>query len=66
MPRADNSGYTDEDTRQAEHIEDGYLGQGAPEEEAERAWDAVNRAPLATRAPRHPAAHPRRERTDGE
>jgi hypothetical protein len=44
MPRGDKSKYTDKEKRQAEHIEDGYLGRGVPEEEAERrAWATVNK-----------------------
>ena len=43
MPRGDKSSYTDKQTRQAEHIEEGYERRGVPEEEAERrAWATVN------------------------
>jgi plasmid stabilization system protein ParE len=44
MPRGDKSRYTDKDKRQAEHIEEGYLDRGVPEEESERrAWATVNK-----------------------
>jgi plasmid stabilization system protein ParE len=44
MPRGDKSAYTDKQTRQAEHIEEGYEKRGVPEEEAERrAWATVNK-----------------------
>jgi plasmid stabilization system protein ParE len=44
MPRGDKSKYTDKEKRQAEHIEEGYLEHGVPEEEAERrAWATVNK-----------------------
>ena len=43
MPRGDKRKYTDKEKRQAEHIEEGYLERGVPEEEAERrAWATVN------------------------
>jgi plasmid stabilization system protein ParE len=43
MPRGDKSAYTDKQKRQAQHIEEGYLERGVPEEEAEkRAWATVN------------------------
>jgi hypothetical protein len=44
MPRGDKSSYTDKQTRQAEHIEEGYEEHGVPEKEAERrAWATVNK-----------------------
>lgn len=44
MPRGDKSGYTDKQKRKARHIEEGYLEQGVPEDEAEaRAWATVNK-----------------------
>ena len=44
MPRGDKSKYTDKEKRQAEHIEEGYLERGVPDEEAERrAWATVNK-----------------------
>jgi hypothetical protein len=44
MPRGDKSKYTGKEKRQAEHIEEGYLERGVPEEEAERrAWATVNK-----------------------
>src|SRR5262245_37825968 len=44
MPRGDKSRYTDKQKRQAEHIEDGYMQRGVPEDEAERrAWATVNK-----------------------
>lgn len=44
MPRGDKSKYTNKEKRQAEHIEEGYLERGVPEEEAERrAWATVNK-----------------------
>ncbi|MGH8064950.1 MAG: plasmid stabilization protein [Candidatus Entotheonellia bacterium] len=43
MPRGDKSAYTEKQKRQARHIEEGYIKQGVPEEEAEkRAWATVN------------------------
>jgi len=60
MARGNTRVDSDEDERQAEHIEDRYLDRGALEDDAERAWDAVNKAPLPRRAPPHPPAHPRR------
>ncbi|HEY0107470.1 MAG TPA: hypothetical protein VGB91_15425 [Rhizomicrobium sp.] len=43
MPRGDKSSYTDKQTRQAEHIEDGYEKRGTSKAEAERrAWATVN------------------------
>jgi plasmid stabilization system protein ParE len=43
MPRGDKSAYTDKQKRQVQHIEEGYLERGVPEEEAEkRAWATVN------------------------
>ena len=45
MPRGDKSAYTDKQKRQAQHIEEGYIDQGVPEQEAEaRAWATVNKA----------------------
>jgi hypothetical protein len=44
MPRGDKSKYTDKEKRQAEHIEEGYVERGVPDEEAERrAWATVNK-----------------------
>ena len=44
MPRGDKSAYTDKQKRQAQHIEEGYIDRGMPEEEAEaRAWATVNK-----------------------
>lgn len=44
MPRGDKSAYTDKQKRQAQHIEEGYVDQGVPEDEAEaRAWATVNK-----------------------
>lgn len=44
MPRGDKSSYTEKQTRQAEHIEEGYEHRGVPEKEAERrAWATVNK-----------------------
>jgi hypothetical protein len=43
MPRGDKSAYTEKQKRQARHIEEGYIKQGVPEEEAEKhAWATVN------------------------
>ena len=43
MPRGDKSSYTDQQKRQAEHIEKGYEGRGVGHEEAERrAWATEN------------------------
>ena len=43
MPHGDKSKYTDKQKRQAQHIEEGYIEQGVPGEEAEkRAWVTVN------------------------
>jgi len=39
MPRGDKSAYTDKQKRQAQHIEEGYIDRGVPEDKAEaRAW----------------------------
>ncbi len=44
MPRGDKSAYTDKQKRQAQHIEEGYVDRGVPEDEAEaRAWATVNK-----------------------
>jgi len=44
MPRGDKSKYTEKQKRQANHIKDGYRGQGASLEEAEaRAWATINK-----------------------
>jgi hypothetical protein len=44
MPRGDKSKYTDKQKRMAEHIEEGYVERGLPENEAERrAWATVNK-----------------------
>jgi plasmid stabilization system protein ParE len=43
MPQGDKSKYTDKQKRKAEHIEEGYVEQGVPQDEAERrAWATVN------------------------
>lgn len=43
MPQGDKSKYTNKQIRQAKHIEEGYLKDGVPQEEAEaRAWATVN------------------------
>ncbi len=45
MPRGDKAKYTEEQRRQAEHIEEGYKVRGVGEEEAERrAWATVNKS----------------------
>lgn len=44
MPRGEKSSYTDKQKRKAQHIEEGYLDKGIPEDEAEaRAWATVNK-----------------------
>lgn len=44
MPRGSKDAYTDKQKRQAAHIEEGYLDEGVPAEEAAaRAWATVNR-----------------------
>ncbi|MHB8635475.1 MAG: plasmid stabilization protein [Fimbriimonadaceae bacterium] len=44
MPRGDKSAYTDEQKRQAEHIEESYEEKGVSEKEAAgRAWATVNK-----------------------
>jgi plasmid stabilization system protein ParE len=44
MPRGDKSKYTDEQKRQAQHIEESYASRGVSEKEAEaRAWATVNK-----------------------
>lgn len=44
MSRGDKSSYTDKQKRQAKHIEDSYIEQGASKDEAEaRAWATVNK-----------------------
>jgi hypothetical protein len=44
MPRGSKEKYTDNQTRQAEHIEEGYRERGLSEGEAERrAWATVNK-----------------------
>jgi hypothetical protein len=44
MPRGDKSAYTDKQKRQAQHIEEGYIDRGVPEDKAEaRAWATVNK-----------------------
>jgi len=44
MPRGDKSAYTEQQKRQAEHIEEGYLSRGVPRKEAERrAWATENK-----------------------
>jgi hypothetical protein len=43
MARGDKAKYSEKQKRQAQHIEEGYLERGIPEEEAEkRAWATVN------------------------
>lgn len=45
MPQGDKSKYTDQQKRQAEHIEESYENKGVSEAEAEsRAWATVNKA----------------------
>jgi hypothetical protein len=44
MPQGDKSKYTSKQTRQAEHIEEGYEDRGLGEKEAKRrAWATVNK-----------------------
>ena len=44
MSQGDQSKYTDQQQRKAEHIEEGYEKRGVPETEAERrAWATVNK-----------------------
>ncbi len=44
MARGDKPSYTNKQKRQAAHIEEGYLGRGVPEDQAEaRAWATVNK-----------------------
>lgn len=44
MPRGDKSSYTDEQKREAQHIEEGYEKRGVDKGEAERrAWATVNK-----------------------
>src|SRR5918992_1599077 len=44
MPRGDKDKYTEKQKRQAEHIDEGYVERGVPEDEAERrAWATVNK-----------------------
>lgn len=44
MPRGDKSSYTNQQKRQAQHIEEGYEQRGIPADEAERrAWATVNK-----------------------
>jgi hypothetical protein len=44
MPRGDKSSYTDEQKRQAEHIEEGYEKRGVSDREAaRRAWATMNK-----------------------
>ena len=44
MPRGDKSSYTDKQTRQARHLEEGYEKRGTSVREAERrAWATVNK-----------------------
>ena len=44
MPRGDKDKYTDKQKRKAEHIEEGYVEDGVPRDEAEaRAWATVNK-----------------------
>ncbi|MBA4064335.1 MAG: hypothetical protein C0501_11610 [Isosphaera sp.] len=44
MPQGDKSKYTDKQKRKAEHIEEGYVERGVPEEAAAaKAWATVNK-----------------------
>ena len=44
MPQGDKSAYTHNQTRPAEHIEEGYEARGVPPDEAAgRAWATVNK-----------------------
>lgn len=44
MGRGSKDKYTDKQKRQAEHITEGYVERGVPEDEAERrAWATVNK-----------------------
>lgn len=44
MSRGNKSAYTDKQKRQVKHIEEGYLEQGVPKEEAKRrAWATENK-----------------------
>ena len=44
MPRGEKSAYTDQQKRQAEHIEESEMEQGRSQEAAERiAWATVNK-----------------------
>jgi plasmid stabilization system protein ParE len=44
MPQGDKGKYTDKQKRQAEHIEEGYVGRGMPQDEAAaKAWATVNK-----------------------
>lgn len=44
MPQGSKEAYTDKQKRKAEHIEEGYLENGAPRRKAERiAWATVNK-----------------------
>ena len=43
-PRGDKAKYTDKETRQVEHMEEGYESRGVSHDEAERrAWATVNK-----------------------
>jgi hypothetical protein len=43
MPRGEKTKYTEKQKRQAEHMAEGYMERGVPEEEAKRrAWATVN------------------------
>jgi hypothetical protein len=51
MPRGDKDKYTDKQKRKAEHIEEGYMERGVPEEEAERrAWATLTRCTMAAKS----------------
>ena len=44
MPQGSKEAYTDKQKRKAQHIEEGYLEEGAPRKKAERiAWATVNK-----------------------
>ena len=44
MPQGSKAAYTDKQTRQAEHIEEGYRERGVSKKTAEaRAWATVNK-----------------------
>jgi hypothetical protein len=52
MPRGDKSKYSEEQVRQAHHIEEGYENRGLSEDEsARRAWSTVNKMTGGGRKP---------------